>query len=142
MSPGESTSAFAEKPVTTGPVRCTYKVWRHLWIVVRPPVPHHVALDAFLQMWSNKRPTRQTDSSGPVRRVIETTEAPRAVEKTLLTPGLRGQVRALALERGATVRHDSRPRCRCKVGDTARMRTTARLHPLTRREANPPCSEW
>ena len=48
MSLGESTSAFAEKPVTTDPVRCTYyfagtaKVRRHLWIVVRPPLPHRV----------------------------------------------------------------------------------------------------
>ncbi len=27
MSLGESTSAFAEKPVTTDPVRCTYLGW-------------------------------------------------------------------------------------------------------------------
>jgi hypothetical protein len=72
---------------------------------------------------------------------FHTTEAPKAVEKTLLTPGLRCQNRALALERGTTVRHDSRPRCSCKVGATARMRFTARLPPLTRREANTPCSE-
>ena len=58
---------------------------------------------------------------------FHTTEAPRAVEKTLLTPGLRCQIRALALERGTTVHHNSRPRCRCKVGATARMRSTARL---------------
>jgi hypothetical protein len=142
MSPGESTSAFAEKPVTTGPVRCTYKVWRHLWIVVRPLVPRHVALDVALQMWSNKRLPFQTDRLGPVRRVIDTTEAPRAVEKTLLTPGPRCQIRALALERGTTVRHDSRPRCSCKVGATARMRSTARLPALARREAITPCSGW
>ena len=60
-------------------------------------------------------------------QAFHTTEAPRAVEKTLLTPGLRCQIRALALERGTTVRHDSRPRCRCKLGTTARMRSTARL---------------
>jgi hypothetical protein len=72
---------------------------------------------------------------------FHTTEAPKAVEKTLLTPGLRCQIRALALERGTTVRHDSRPRCRCMVGATARMRSTARLSPFTRREVNTPCSE-
>jgi hypothetical protein len=72
---------------------------------------------------------------------FHTTEAPKAVEKTLLRPRLRCQIRALALERGTTVRHDSRPRCRCMVGATARMRSTARLPPLTRREASTPCSE-
>ena len=74
---------------------------------------------------------------------FHTTEAPKAVEKTLLTPGLRCQIRALALERVTTHRHDSRPRCRCrcKVGATARMRSTARLSPFTRREVNTPCSE-
>jgi hypothetical protein len=58
---------------------------------------------------------------------FHTTEAPKAVERTLLTPGLLCQIRALALERGTTVRHDSRPRCRCMVRATARMRSTARL---------------
>jgi hypothetical protein len=72
---------------------------------------------------------------------LHTTEAPEAIERTLLTPGLRCHNRALALERETTVRHDSRPRCSCKVGATARMRSTARLPPLTRREANTPCSE-
>jgi transposase-like protein len=77
-----------------------------------------------------------------VTHAFHTTEALTAVEKTLLTPCLRCQIRALALERGTTVRYDSRPRCsRCKVGATARMRSTARLSPLTRREANTPCSE-
>ena len=62
MSLGESTSAFAEKPVTTDPVRCTYKVRRHLWIVVRPPpLPRRVALDVPVQMWSNKRSTFLAD---------------------------------------------------------------------------------
>jgi hypothetical protein len=64
---------------------------------------------------------------------FHTTGAPKAVEKTLLTPGLRCQIRASAL--------DSRPRCRCMVGATARMRSTARLSPFTRREDNTPCSE-
>jgi hypothetical protein len=72
---------------------------------------------------------------------FHTTEAPKAVEKTLLTPDLRCHIRALALERRTTVRHDSRPRCRCNVSANARMRSTARLPPLTRREANTPCSE-
>ena len=61
MRLGELTSAFAEKPVTTDPVRCTYKLWQHLWIVVPPPVPHRAALDILVQMWSNKRPAFQAD---------------------------------------------------------------------------------
>jgi hypothetical protein len=60
---------------------------------------------------------------------FHTTEAPKAVEKTLLTPGHRCQIRALALERVTTVHHDSRFRCRCKGGATAWMRSTARLPP-------------
>lgn len=58
---------------------------------------------------------------------FHTTEAPKAIEKTLLTPGLRCRTHALVFERGTTVHHDSRPRCRSKVDATARMRSTAQL---------------
>jgi acyl carrier protein len=81
---------------------------------VRQPLAHRIALDVLVQMWSNKGLTFQTDAYRPLRRVIDTTKAPKAVEKTLLTPGLWGQMRALALERGTTFRHDSRSGCRCK----------------------------
>ena len=82
MSLGESTSAFAEKPVTTDPVGCTYYEQGSRRSDRRPvaercrgdasevaygspraPVPRisALALDVVVQMWLNKRPTFQPD---------------------------------------------------------------------------------
>ena len=47
--------------ISLGTSQVRAKVRRHLWIVVRPPLPHRVALDVLVQMWLNKRPTLQTD---------------------------------------------------------------------------------
>jgi hypothetical protein len=59
----------------------------------------------------------------------------------LLTPGLRCQIRALALERGQQSATILDPHAHAKVGATTGMRSTARLSPLTLREASTPCSE-
>jgi hypothetical protein len=39
------------------------KVRRHLGIVVRPPMPHRVALDVLVQMWLKKRPIFPSQST-------------------------------------------------------------------------------
>jgi hypothetical protein len=57
--------------ISLGTSQVRAKVRRHLWIVVRPPLPHRVALDVLVQMWLNERATFQTDRNGPVRGVID-----------------------------------------------------------------------
>ena len=39
--------------ISPGTSQVRAKVWRHLWIVVRPPLPHCVALDVLVPMWLN-----------------------------------------------------------------------------------------
>jgi hypothetical protein len=94
---------------------------------------------------TGRQPDAMSHSGGmpdiEATHAFHTTEAPKAVEKTLLTPDLRSQIRGLGLERRTTIRHDSRSGCGGNMGATARMRSTSRPPPLTRREANTPCSE-